>query len=265
MSVEGSKRSAEAAARLARQELGWGLEAPFKDVLALVEDRGGVPVTIADLPEGMSGAFLKRRGRPFVVLNGTEHPVRQRFTLAHEFGHFRLGHGEVVDGPSSFASTVSDPDEIAANQFAAEFLAPQQAVIAWMEAHDEPEVELEVVVRLAVEFGVSAAVARYRLDAARYIKTQKQRNALDADIAAGRHRELIAVKDLAELRDTIDLARGDLPRLPGRLRENAIGAYQAGLLNLDRLARLLRRDATRTARHLDERGIEQVIDEERDW
>jgi Zn-dependent peptidase ImmA (M78 family) len=265
VSVGSSKRPAEAAARLARQELGWGLEAPFKDVLKLVEDRGGVPITIAELPEGMSGAFLRRRGRPFIVLNGTEHPVRQRFTLAHEFGHCRLGHGEVVDGPNSFASNVTDPDEIAANQFAAEFLAPQQAVIAWMEANNDPQIDLEVVVRLAVEFGVSAAVARYRLDAARYIHTQKQRSALDADIVAGRHRDLIALRDLSEVRDTIDLARDNLPRIPSRLRENAIGAYQAGLLNVDRLARMLRRDSTQTAQHLDERGVKQVIDEERDW
>lgn len=257
------KRSAEAAARLARQELGWGLEAPFKDVLELVEGRGGVPVTIMRLPTDMSGAFLKRRSRPFIVVNGTEAHVRQRFTLAHEYGHWRLGHGEVVDGPGSFAATVADPDEVAANQFAAEFLAPQQAVISWMEASGDPEVDLEVVVRLAVEFGVSAQVARYRLDAARYFKTQKQRRDLDSDLVAQRHRELISQKGLTELRDTISQA--ELPRIPGRLRENALTAYQAGLLNIDRLARMLQRDPQNTASYLNDLGIKPALDRERDW
>jgi Zn-dependent peptidase ImmA (M78 family) len=220
-------------------------------------------VTILTLPADMSGAFLRRRNRPFIVLNGAEPHVRQRFTLAHEYGHCRLGHGEVVDGPGSFAATVADPDEVAANQFAAEFLAPQQAVISWMEASGDPDIDLEVVVRLAVEFGVSAQVARYRLDAARYFKTQKQRKEIDTDLLAGRHRELLGSKGLTELRDTISQA--NLPRVPGRLRENALTAYQAGLLTVDRLARMLQRDPQNTAAYLDEYGIKPTLDRERDW
>ncbi len=53
--------------------------------------------------------------------NKTQHPHRQRFTVAHEIGHLLLGHtGEnfVLDLNSR------KPEEIEANQFAAELLMP---------------------------------------------------------------------------------------------------------------------------------------------
>ena len=51
----------------------------------------------ATLPEGISG-HLKRdeNGRYEIASNGREHDYRQRFTLAHEIGHFVL-HKNLVD------------------------------------------------------------------------------------------------------------------------------------------------------------------------
>ena len=109
------RRKAIAEARLARQELGAGLEGPFANVLGVIEGPGGVPVTIDALPEGMAGALQIRRGQPFILVNGMDDPARQRFTLAHEFGHWRLGHGEVVDGQQAISGNTNDPDEAEAN------------------------------------------------------------------------------------------------------------------------------------------------------
>jgi Zn-dependent peptidase ImmA (M78 family) len=261
-----AQRAAVAAARQARQELGWGTEAPFTDILTLIEGPGGVPVTIAMLPEGLSGALLVERDQPFVLLSGRDHPVRQRFTLAHEYGHWRLGHGEVVDGPESLTSKATHPDEVQANYFASEFLAPVPAVTAWMEARGEPAVDLGIVVELAVAFGISAMAARIRLEASRYLPTVKERTELDRLIRAGEHRYLLYRLDLHELQDTIAEAQGALPRMPTRLRANALTGFETGVLDVSRLARLLRQDPHQTERDLAEHGVSQAAaDEDPDW
>ena len=71
-----------------------------------------------------------------MFLNGDQPVQRQRFTLAHELGHHRLGHAAVVDGVEEVDGKSDDPLEQQANAFAGEFLAPDQALRAWMDAHD---------------------------------------------------------------------------------------------------------------------------------
>ena len=89
---------AVAAARVAREELGLGLDQPVHDILRVVEETQRLPVAVLSLGEGVAGAYIVRKGQPFVFLNGSQPVTRQRFTLAHELGHHRLGHAAVVDG-----------------------------------------------------------------------------------------------------------------------------------------------------------------------
>jgi Zn-dependent peptidase ImmA (M78 family) len=252
------QRAAIAAARQARQELGWGIEAPFADILKLIEDAGGVPVTIAELPNGISGALLVERQRPFIIINGRDYPTRQRFTLAHEYGHHRLGHGEVVDGPGSFSENQSNPQESQANYFASEFLAPVPAVTAWMEARDTPPVTLELVVEFSIAFGISPQAARIRLQAARYMPSLKDRRELDSLIQRGEHRDVLFRLGLPELVDTVTRAQDHLPRLPSHLRRTALAVYERGLLDVEQLSRVLRQDPDRTRADLAEYGITQI-------
>ncbi|HEV7804439.1 MAG TPA: hypothetical protein VGO80_01355 [Solirubrobacteraceae bacterium] len=37
-----------------------------------------MPITIATLPEGLSGALLVERDQLFILVNGRDHPSRQR-------------------------------------------------------------------------------------------------------------------------------------------------------------------------------------------
>ena len=53
--------------------------------------------------------------------NQNQHRHRQRFTVAHEIGHFIMGH---VNESSHFDLNSKKPEEIEANQFAAELLMP---------------------------------------------------------------------------------------------------------------------------------------------
>lgn len=61
----------------------------------------------------------------YIGINENHHPNRQRFTLAHELGHFCLGHESRV-----FTEYAVEPGqnksifEVEANEFAAELLMP---------------------------------------------------------------------------------------------------------------------------------------------
>lgn len=53
--------------------------------------------------------------------------TRQRFSVAHEFGHLKMGH---THGRSSIDLDSADNDEMEANAFAAELLMPQLMLAA---------------------------------------------------------------------------------------------------------------------------------------
>jgi Zn-dependent peptidase ImmA (M78 family) len=93
----------------------------------------------------------------------TEAQVRQRFTIAHEIGHYVLGHLNEQqrcfrDLPSNFMSDAMSEKERQANAFAAELLMPEQIVKYAIEKKNVTH-----VVALANVFNVSQAAMSYRL------------------------------------------------------------------------------------------------------
>ncbi len=259
-------REAIATARTARHELGLGLDQPVHDLLSVVEGAADVPVAVLELGEGVAGAYLVRRGQAFIFLNGSETVKRQRFTLAHELGHHRLGHQAVVDGVEAIHGSTRDPVEQQANAFSAEFLAPDQALRSWITSRDDPVLDLATVVRIAAWFGISAPAAYWRLVNAEILQRRSRQRAILEALNKGQHRGLETILGVAPVEDqlaTINRERA-LPRLPARLRENALAAYAGGLIDIDRLALALRRDRTTVERLVTELGI--VPEEpEPDW
>lgn len=90
------------------------------------------------LGDEVSGLLITNDHSASICVNRDHPPVRRRFTIAHEIGHFFLGHqfesGEHVHvdqgnyisarGPRSAAGI--DAKEIEANQFAASLLMPAE-------------------------------------------------------------------------------------------------------------------------------------------
>jgi len=113
-SNRGAKRAREAWAAL-----GHTREGPLPDLLEAVEAQGGANVVVLELPEGVAGAYVARPGLPLLFVNGGQALSRQRFTLAHEFGHHRMGRATVIDAQAAIGPGARDPHEIAANAFAA--------------------------------------------------------------------------------------------------------------------------------------------------
>jgi Zn-dependent peptidase ImmA (M78 family) len=80
--------------------------------------------------DSLYGAYLHEREEHGVIINSKHPPHLQRFTTAHEYGHFVMKHGSSIDKgeqilPSRRSSTVQ---EVEAQTFAAHFLMPLQLV-----------------------------------------------------------------------------------------------------------------------------------------
>jgi Zn-dependent peptidase ImmA (M78 family) len=96
----------------------------------------GLDVLLADLPDKVSGALIKLEGHdPAIFLNRMDATNRQRFTCAHELGHYvwRLNRPdgltyEFVDLRGTLAAEGTADEEVYANAFAAELLMPEEVV-----------------------------------------------------------------------------------------------------------------------------------------
>jgi Zn-dependent peptidase ImmA (M78 family) len=225
-------REAMAAARHARVEMGYGLEGPLPDLLEAIEGPGGAQVVVVDLGADVAGACIQRPGLVLLFVNGGQAPVRQRFTLAHEFGHRCLGHASVVDRDIDVFDA-RDASEIAANYFAAEFLIPCEAARRWAEGRAPG---LDAVVALASAYGVSARMARIRLETCGALDDPELVARLDEEIADNLHFALAAHLRLADLRDGLAAAAATMPRLPPALHGSPLGGLLAGDLTLAQAA-----------------------------
>ncbi len=94
-----------------------------------------IKVFTALLEQNVSGKLFMKAGRdPEIYLNQSDSYNRQRFTCAHELGHWvkHVAEGvesdEIVDYRGPLASTGTDTQEIYANRFAATLLMPAEQV-----------------------------------------------------------------------------------------------------------------------------------------
>lgn len=139
----------------------WGDKFPVDPVQ--IARQFGIDVRQAHLSENVSGALVKKFGQdPTLLLNARDHPNRQRFTAAHELGHF-VGREEAPDEyeyvdlrDTVFSPAGTDPVEIFANQFAANLLMPEAEVRRLKEEGYTPT-------QMALYFGVSQDAMGYRL------------------------------------------------------------------------------------------------------
>lgn len=120
----------------------------------------GVYVRPATLPEQVSGVLLFVDSAVVIGFNDAHHHVRQRFTVAHELGHYLLSHHDHFH--IDLADAHGTPpgynwqDERAANEFAAAALMPSAMVTAYFERDRSLE-------KLAKRFDVSREAMGWRL------------------------------------------------------------------------------------------------------
>ena len=140
MSIVATLKEARAAAQSLRELY------PVKDGLSTdvraIANRIGITIVEGkiEVPNKKSVSGLiklnGREGRPVIAVAQDQSEERKRFTIAHEIGHFilhrtRMVHvdtDEVTAFRDSISSTATDPNEMQANQFAAELLMPTNEV-----------------------------------------------------------------------------------------------------------------------------------------
>ncbi|MEX0732376.1 MAG: ImmA/IrrE family metallo-endopeptidase [Aquisalimonadaceae bacterium] len=119
----------------------------------------GVSLKRRPLEDDISGHLKAGDTGWIITVNSLHHPRRQRFTLAHELGHFILhsggDHRDFVD-KALFRSDQTSPEETEANRFAAGLLMPSEEFKRF--AKDQSS----KVEDIAEYFGVSALAVRVR-------------------------------------------------------------------------------------------------------
>ncbi len=168
MSVPRARIKAEVQ-RLLAQPHGSDRPVPVED-LAWLE---GIAVVLQPMDDGedISGFYMRNGAERVIGVNASHPAVRQRFTIAHELGHALLERRDGMHIDSAFrlrdaaSSQAVDPEEIAANAFAAELLMPEgevrEAVSAGIDMLDDEGVRQ--IRELARKFGVSQQAIMYRL------------------------------------------------------------------------------------------------------
>lgn len=162
-------RAEDAARDLLRQH---AIERPPIPVEKLASSLG-LTVVHQNMDHELSGMLLRDSGDDAAVIgvNRVHTGTRQRFTIAHELGHFLLHQGRpVIVDPAirmranfrdARSSLATDREEIDANQFAAELLMPA-AMVRWeLQQLDDDGDQLEQT--LAGRFKVSVEAMTYRL------------------------------------------------------------------------------------------------------
>ena len=123
----------------------------------------------------VSGLLARKGDMVLLGVNRTDSPTRQRFSIAHEIGHFVLHEPKpiFVDGVTlrfrnSKSSQGDDREEIEANAFAAELLMPEEFVRRDM-AELGNVIDENEIGDLAKRYGVSLQAFVYRLTNLGYI------------------------------------------------------------------------------------------------
>lgn len=138
--------------------LAWRVQAQFPghqptEVLRALLRRHSIRVAQYPFSDELAGIFIRIKGKPVIGVNCWHTPQRQTFAIAHELGHYLLGH---QTGLHTGLLDSDDRTEREANAFAAEILMPAAQVADLVASGVDRDT-------LAWLFGVSKEAAAWRL------------------------------------------------------------------------------------------------------
>jgi len=188
-------------AEVAQQErarLRIGVATPIRDVWGLIEDAGlhVFPLHLGRNGE-IDGIFTRvDEARACVGVNVEKWVFRQVFTVVHEYGHALMDGDTAAEacatsrGWTTQTRTLYNNREFRANQFAAAFLVPREALLRYLNARGKvrkgriTDFSPTDVVRAQDHFGVSAEMLLWRFQEEGLIAatTRKELGAKLADI-----------------------------------------------------------------------------------
>ena len=135
-----------------------------------------LPVVESPFGSDISGALIRSNGFTGIAVNGSQHPNRKRFTVAHELAHHvleHLGEQDHLDWKFTIlrrdekSSDASDTREMEANFFAASLLMPRELLKKDLQqrisANGEADLQPRDIQALAKRYQVSETAMKYRL------------------------------------------------------------------------------------------------------
>ncbi len=125
----------------------------------LISKLDNIKIEYKDMDPSLSGSLSYQDGQWVMCINENHNIKRQRFTIAHELGHFMLHKNKNVEFKDStfFRGNEMDSIEYNANEFAARLLMPEEIVRKLISNG------LKNIGELASKFGVSSAAMKHRV------------------------------------------------------------------------------------------------------
>ena len=218
-------------------------DSPIHSMRELVEERLGIPVVQARLPNRIAGATVittnedggEVRGVVLNTVGDNENVWIRRATLAHELGHLLYDPDERLQSVrvDSYADSQKDAQdnsadyvEQRANAFAIAFLAPNEAVRQFAPT---PVFE-EAVSNLMHKFGISHTAARYHIANCHYRNFSVPYGVIDPDPSDEQTAAENFTVDYFPLLDTPEQRRGRFAGLVATAyQENFISAHTGAL------------------------------------
>jgi Zn-dependent peptidase ImmA (M78 family) len=155
-----------------------GVGAPPVEVEKIAKSKGAEIVPY-EMGNEMSGILVIKGNRAIIGINPSQSKVRQRFTIAHELGHYLLHSNNNKEQKEQLfvdkdfivkfrsKKTYSEQEmlhERQANAFAAALLMPKQFIFVELNKAQNQELsENELIEELARTFEVSVPAMTYRL------------------------------------------------------------------------------------------------------
>lgn len=116
-------RARELARKLLKDSGCTGTPVMLKDVISYLKNKSGLKCAPLELSDTTSGFLVEDEDVAGIAYNDSHHVHRQRFSVAHEIGHFILSHNNQRKNDIDRDETNSTHEK-EANAFATELLMP---------------------------------------------------------------------------------------------------------------------------------------------
>jgi Zn-dependent peptidase ImmA (M78 family)/transcriptional regulator with XRE-family HTH domain len=210
---------------------------PMKDICDLLEGKRGIKIFhLPEDSERFSGAFTYDEQLGACFLINSRHPKRRRtFTVAHEYAHCIAHRNQLAHIDPCPAFEVKNPRERFANAFAAAFLMPRRTVnevLGQLVFPQKSALTAEVLIHLAIYFGVSFEAIGWRLVSLRRLSLSRWEELLSPQVPSSPTARLLGYYKEEEPPDIV----------PRQYKYLAYRAYEMKLISFEKLAELLRRN-----------------------
>lgn len=128
------------------------------DIIKVVTSKN-IRLEYIPMESSISGYLRQENGVWIIGVNSIHNPKRQRFTIAHELGHFYMHKDKNIDFEDTtfFRNTDNSSIEYSANEFAANLLMPEDSIRKAIQDG------IKNIEDLSSLFNVSIAAIKYRV------------------------------------------------------------------------------------------------------